>query len=134
MTKIEQYLAKNKLQDRVFIHPFKKDLSSAYAGAIATIISSKNETFGRVVIESGYYGTPVIVRNIEPLVELIEHGKNGLIWDGSEDHLSQLVKLLSNDSAYRNLLGDNLKTLVMNNYSDQHYCTKVKRIILDRKQ
>ena len=132
LRELEEYLEINELKEKVLIHPFKKNLGPVYSGAIATIIPSINETFGRVVIESGYYGTPVIVRNIEPLVELINHGENGLIWDGSEGHLLELLKRLSNDLAYRNLLGKNLKKTVINNYSDQNYYTKVKKIILGR--
>lgn len=132
LTKIEEYLSINKLNDRVFINAFKEDLSSEYFNAIATIISSRNETFGRVVIESGYYGTPVIVRNIPPLLELIEDGQNGLVWDGSKDHLIKLIKLLSNDQEYRNFLGKNLQEFVKNNYSDHSYSTKVNNIIMSK--
>lgn len=128
---INSYLKRNNMQDRVFIYPFKKDLSSIYRNAVATIVSSTKETFGRVVIESGVYGTPVIVRNIEPLVDFIKDGENGLIWDGSQEHLVDLLTDISSDMAYRNSLGSNFKKLVLEVYSDDKYCGELKKIIQD---
>jgi len=42
------------------------------------------ETFGRVAIEAFAKGTPVIASNIGAIAELIEHGRNGLLFRPSD--------------------------------------------------
>ncbi len=126
---IEETIKKYRLEGKIFLIPFIRDLCSAYSNAIATIVPSNNETFGRVVIESGFYGTPVIVRNIEPLSELVVHKKTGLIWDGSSHHLTKLLSSLIKDNELRNTLGANLKETVMKEYTNKNYQSKLKSII-----
>lgn len=127
---LRAYLDSNKMNDRVSLLPFRDNLSSIYKNAVATIVSSKQETFGRVVIESGFYGTPVIVRNIEPLVDLITDGESGLVWNGSRDHLTELMERISSDMEYRNFLGENLRNLVLKVYSDDRYRRELKELII----
>jgi glycosyltransferase involved in cell wall biosynthesis len=134
LKKIEDFISQNNLLNRVLIWPFEKNLRSVYSAAIATIVPSINETFGRVVIESGFYGTPVIVRDIEPLSELIEHGKNGLIWDGSKAHLLELIESLLSNREYRDSLGENLRHKVLRDFSDHKYAESVKAVILGKKR
>ena len=134
LKKIEDFIIQNNLLTRVHILPFEKNLGPVYSAAIATIVPSINETFGRVVIESGFYGTPVIVRDIEPLSELIEHGKNGLIWDGSEAHLLELIESLLSNREYRDSLGENLRHKVLRDFSDHKYAESVKAVILGKKR
>ena len=131
---LEHFIEQNQLQNTVLIRPFDKELRVLYSTATATIIPSISETFGRVVIESGFYGTPVIVRDIEPLCELIEHGENGLVWDGTKGHLLELTKRLLCDTQYRDLLGNNLREKVLRDFSDQRYAQSVKNVVLRKTQ
>ncbi len=134
LKKIENFISQNNLLNTVLIWPFEKNLGSVYSAAIATIVPSINETFGRVVIESGFYGTPVIVRDIQPLSELIQHGENGLIWDGSKVHLLKLTKSLLSDREYRDSLGKNLRQKVLRDFSDHKYAESVKAVILGKER
>lgn len=129
---IENFISRNGLLNKVIIWPFEKNLKPVYTAAIATIVPSINETFGRVVIESGFYGTPVIIRDIDPLKELIEHGETGLVWDGSKEHLIKLLTSLLSDREYRDYLGKNLEERVLRDFSDDKYAESVKAIILNK--
>lgn len=134
LKKIENFISQNNLLNMVLIWPFEKNLESVYSAAIATIVPSIDETFGRVVIESGFYGTPVIVRDIQPLNELINHGENGLIWDGSKLHLLKLTESLLSDHEYRDTLGKNLQQKVLRDFSNHNYAESVKAVILGKKR
>ena len=129
LEEIENFINKHDLESSIFIRSFEKDLEPFYSNAIATIVPSINETFGRVIVESGFYGTPLIVRDIEPLNELIEHGKTGLLWDGTTTHLAQLADIILKDTNYRNFLGKNLRIKVLNDFSDCRYIDSVKSAI-----
>ena len=58
------------------------------------------ETFGRVAVEAFSKGTPVIASNIGAIAELINHGKNGLLFSpgNAEDLSNQIDWCLSNQS------------------------------------
>ena len=74
--------------------------------------------------------TATIARNIEPLNELIEHGKTGLLWDGTEKHLGSLVDLLLGDNKLRNYLGKNLRSKVIKDFGNEKYFKSVKKILI----
>lgn len=130
LEEIEKYLSEHSLSHKVLIKHFENELGPLYSSAIALIVPSKKETFGRVVIESGFYGAPIIARNIEPLNELIEHGKTGLLWDGTEKHLGSLVDLLLGDNKLRNYLGKNLRSKVIKDFGNEKYFKSVKKILI----
>ena len=126
--KILNYIKYNKIQERVILKSFSPNISNYYKNAIVTIIPSYIETFGRTVIESGFYGTPVIVRSIPALLELVNHEKDGLIWDGSSKNMQkQLDKMY--DESFRKKMGRNLREKVLNNFTDEQYLNNIKKII-----
>lgn len=127
--KIEKYIYKNGIEKFIHIYDFTHEIGSFYKNAFATIVPSHVETFGRVVIESGYWGTPVIVRNIDSLCEIICHNETGLIWDGSPEQLLFHIKNLQQNRVFRNYLGNNLKQKVKNHYSDKSYIKNLQSIV-----
>jgi glycosyltransferase involved in cell wall biosynthesis len=62
------------------------------------------ETFGYVVLEAFHEGTPVVVRNLGALPELVAESRGGLIFDTSEE-LVAAVGRLSRDPVFRDQLG-----------------------------
>jgi len=128
-TKVIDYLNNHKLDSQVLIKNFSIDLSKYYRNAIATIIPSHIETFGRVAIESGFWSTPVIARDIPALNEIIEHNKNGFLWDGTSDQLINYLNLLSSDKQISKKLGENLRSKVEVHFSDQNYYNKLKKLL-----
>ena len=133
LDKINEYIKVNSDEERIKSFPFQKDLRFVYQNAIATILPTYFETFGRIVIESGYYGTPVIVRNIESLTEIVEDGIDGLVWDGTPEHLKLLLCKVTQDKEFTRRLGLNLNKKVLDQYDDQTYCKSLKEIIFKEK-
>ncbi len=84
------------LHDSVkFLGP-RKDVRDIIAKAYALLIPSQYpESFGRIVIESGAVGRPVIASNLPALNELV-NGKNGLLAqaDSIQDWQSKMIYLL----------------------------------------
>ncbi len=68
-------------------------LGSYYATCDAVIMPSRWEAFGLVAVEAMKYGKPVIASNRGALPELVEHGKNGYMFDFN--HQETLVDLLN---------------------------------------
>ena len=82
-------------------------LRTAYERATAVIFPSLTyETFGQVIVEAFSMRTPVIVRDLGPLPELIADSDGGLVF-GNDSELGAAIDRLANDSALRNRLGTN---------------------------
>lgn len=126
---IKEYLKTNSIQSKVHMHGFSNEVSHYYKHAELVIIPSYIETFGRVVIEAGFWKVPVIVRNIGSLCEIVDHGKTGLVWDGSSEQLSEQIKSILQDEEYQTYLGNNLHKKVIDQYSDDRYIKRLKKIV-----
>lgn len=81
-------------------------LCQAYASADAFLFPSDTETLGFVAMESMASGTPVIGARAGGIPTVIDHERNGLLFDpdSREDFLEQTRRLTS-DSRFRDQLG-----------------------------
>lgn len=89
---IKSLIKRCDLQNKVFIRPFRKDISIFFTAIDATIMASKSETFGMVTIESMAAGVPVIGSESGGTVELLQHGKLGYLFK-PEDQKSLTEKM-----------------------------------------
>lgn len=77
---ISAFIQANNLQDRVFIRPFRSDVSTFFRAVDAFVMASKAETFGMVTIESMACGTPIIASNAGGSPEILDFGKIGTLF------------------------------------------------------
>ncbi len=86
------------IADRVVFtgHVSQAELDGLYERCLFTLLPSTNEGFGLVVVESWLHRRPAIVTIRAGISELIEDGKNGLLFDpeSSSDLARQMVRLL----------------------------------------
>jgi glycosyltransferase involved in cell wall biosynthesis len=91
-----------------FIHftGYSENVSNLISNHHALLMCSKCEAFGRVTAEAMKVGIPVIGSNTCGTIELIEHGKTGLLFEqGNSMALSQeIVKLFEDDSLRKNII------------------------------
>ena len=82
-----------------------EDLDRYYRGAIALIVPSAGfETFGIILIEAFRQATPVLARRIGPFPEIVSRCGGGELFDGPQDLLAAMKRLLT-DPALRERLG-----------------------------
>jgi glycosyltransferase involved in cell wall biosynthesis len=82
-------------------------VAALFRGARAVVVPSLvHETFGYVVLEAFAEGTPVIVRDLGALPELIAESQGGLVFDALEG-LVRAINLLVRDPLLRRRLGVN---------------------------
>ena len=96
------------IDSRITFHGFvpEEELVLLYKKAHITVVPSIwYETFGRIIIESFKYGTPVVGSNIGGIPEIIENGYNGLLFEpGNIGELKDtLESLIENPSELRRL-------------------------------
>jgi glycosyltransferase involved in cell wall biosynthesis len=82
-------------------------VAALFRGARAVVVPSLvYETFGYVVLEAFAEATPVIVRNLGALPELVEESQGGLVFDSQEGLVAWLGRLATDDEL-RDTLGAN---------------------------
>jgi glycosyltransferase involved in cell wall biosynthesis len=59
-------------------------LNAAYQSCHATVLPSRREGFGLVVVESWLYRKPTVVSSKAGIAELVEDGRNGLLFDPAD--------------------------------------------------
>lgn len=92
------------------------DKFNAYAGAFATCLLSKNESFSFVIMESWGVSTPVIVSDDCPVTRGHCIRSNGGLPIRDSDEFCEAIKFLEVHSAIRTKLGSNGRDYVVNNF------------------
>lgn len=84
----------------------QRELGSLYYHALATIVPSITyETFGIIMIESFARKTPVIVRNLGALPEVVNESGGGFIFN-NDDELISAINRIGSSPALRDELGE----------------------------
>jgi len=116
---------------RIVFHGFvpEEELVLLYKKAhIMVVPSIWYETFGRIIIESFKYGTPVVASNIGGIPEIIENGSNGLLFEpGNIGELKDtLAGLIENPSELRRLSEGAFQSV--KKYDINEYIVKLQEI------
>lgn len=97
--------------------PHREVLALA-GGARALVVPSLGyETFGGVALEAMAMGTPVIVRNLGSLPELVEHG--GGMAAATDDELAAAMQRFADDADLCGRLGDEARAVATSRYDDE---------------
>jgi glycosyltransferase involved in cell wall biosynthesis len=97
----------------------QRELGNLYFHAQATIVPSITyETFGIIIVESFARKTPVIVRNLGALPEVVQDSSGGFIFNSDEELLDHIHTIRSNP-ALRRELGENGYQAFLQNWSKE---------------
>jgi glycosyltransferase involved in cell wall biosynthesis len=108
LTEIEQFIIQNKLEHRVKIISFTKNLSKVWKLTdIAIMPSSEAESFGLVAVEAMLAKKPVIGSNHGGLTEIIINDETGfLVEPNNVEALSEALSKLIDNSELRKSFGE----------------------------
>ena len=86
------FIAQNKLSDKVYILPFRKDIQTFYGAIDYFIMASLHETFGMVTIEAMASGKKIIGSNTGGTPEILHQGELGKLFSPeSHDELTTVL-------------------------------------------
>jgi glycosyltransferase involved in cell wall biosynthesis len=107
------------------------DLTVLYESAIAVLVPSLcYETFGLIIAEAFTMKTPVIVKNIGALSELVTESDGGFLYQ-EDSQLIRIMEKLRTDANLRNELGERGYAAYLKYWTEDHYFDKYFRLILD---
>ncbi|MBN8640961.1 MAG: glycosyltransferase family 4 protein [Flavobacteriales bacterium] len=123
LSEIEQKIAENKLEDKVKILPFTKDLNAIWnITDIAVMPSTEAESFGLVAVEAMYAQKPVIGSDLGGLKEIIQNNETGfLIEPNNEEAFSKALTTLIENPELRDLFGQKGHQRVKEEFSLDRY-------------
>ena len=101
-----------------------------FRSADIVLVCSRFEPFGRVAVEAMSVGTPVIGTNGGGLIEIIDDGKNGLLYPaGNCNALADQIMRLSTDSRLYEIISRNAILSVYERYTKGRYIDEIELII-----
>lgn len=104
-------------------------LREEYAGALATVVPSEMvETFGYVALESMAVGTPVVVRDLGALPELVAQSGGGLVYGDAAGLVEALQRLLK-DGALREELGRQARAAVREYWNEEAHVERYLELL-----
>lgn len=108
----------------------KEELFGIVQGAACTVMPSVfYESFGRVIIESFYYGKPVIASRIGSIPEVIQDGINGYLFQPGDSHdLVAKLTLVLKDDEKRAEMGRNARHAIKEKYSKELYYERLMTV------
>ncbi len=105
------------------------NVAALFRGARAVVVPSLvYETFGYVVLEAFHERTPVVVRDLGALPELVEESSGGVVFSTSCELVASLDRLAT-DEAFRDELGENGHRARHSRWSESHHTGRYFRLI-----
>lgn len=100
-TKVLSYIKLHKLSNYITIFDRDSKIVERLAEYNLALVCSRAEGFGRVVLEYQASGVPVIAANAGALPELIDSGRNGILYEknGGGSCLSKEIEEISHNSS-----------------------------------
>jgi len=98
-----------------------ESLLQRYAQADVVLIPSVyEEPLGRIALEAGRVGKPVIASRIGGLPEIIDHGKAGYLVEATNhDEMAKKIIILAKDKELRKKMGDHNRDFVTKKFNTQ---------------
>ena len=106
-----QLIIENKLEKRVKICPFTKDIQRHYAGASAYVLSSRWEGQPLVLVEAMAHGLPIVSSDLPVAKELLEGRDCGMFFRCCDiDDMAMALGLMASTDKWADMSENALKT------------------------
>jgi len=126
---IQKMVNYHGLSDAVQFVGYQNDSKSIIAMLDLLVVPSKNEAFGRSILEGMQVGTPVIATKIGGIPEIITNGHNGiLVKYGDTIGLVQAIIKLTSDQKLKSKLIKNAYNTLEKKFSINQYSNQIENI------
>ena len=117
------------LEGRVFFFPYTRDILPYYEAADVNLLISREEGFGRTIIEAAALGVPSIGARTGGIPELILDGRTGLLVRSEDDAaLAEAIGRLLAGSDALGSMGDAARCHVERNFSIRAHTDRIMEL------
>jgi glycosyltransferase involved in cell wall biosynthesis len=118
------------LGDRCRVLPFQPDVTGVLSATDVLVLSSRQESFGLVLVEAAAYGKPVIATRTEGPSEIVVDGVTGfLVSPDDEAELARRLADLFGSGVDRQGMGEAAARRAHDLFSATEYANKIQQII-----
>mgnify|MGYP002266555606 CR=1 FL=1 len=127
---LEKLCASHDVSESVTFSGYSGDVSSVFRRSDIALVCSRNEAFGRVVVEAMAEGCPVVASRSGGVPEIIECGVNGLLYKcgNVEDLVQQVSLLIDNPSLYSSIARNGIMD-VYKRFSRKRYVEQIHSVL-----
>jgi glycosyltransferase involved in cell wall biosynthesis len=126
MKNLKRLSKKMGLEKEITFFGFQESVEKFYRSHDILIVPSLKEEFGLVIIEAMQFGVTVIGSNKGGIPEIIENGKDGLLFESQNvKSLSEVIEYLINDPDKRIQIGLNGREKVNNIFTEKYFTEKL---------
>lgn len=117
------------IENSVIFTGFTKEVNAHIQLCNLTVLATKKETFGLVIIESMANGVPVIATNAGGPLEIIDQGVNGFFFNRTAQNLGEKIQMLYSDNALQKSIANTALKTVVNKFDYAKQLTKLYKVI-----
>lgn len=117
------------LEESVSFLGYISDPFDVYQRADAVLVCSPHEAMGRVTAEAMAAGRPVIGYDNDGTAELIYDGQNGLLYNGTTEHLSHCMRRFISNPDWAHSLGQNGRETARCHYTNEVYAKRIYEVL-----
>lgn len=127
---VEDYINANNL--KVTLLSSMENIFDFYNIMDVIVLPSRVDPFPLVMLETGIMHKPFIGSNVDGIAELIEHGKNGLLFKSgdADDLMNQIAKIIG-DVKLTDTLANNLNNKILNSFTVQKIIPQYEKLYRD---
>lgn len=127
--KLESRCKNLGISDKFIFTGWREDITEILAVLDILVLPSLNEAVGRILIEAGACGVPVVATNVGGVPEIVKGGQTGILVPPKDPHsLSQAVISLLEDKEKRQRMGEAARSWVDDKFSAEIMVNKVSNL------
>lgn len=125
---IVNIIKENNITDKVTLLGRVEDAYKYIKAADIFVLPSRTEAFPYVLLEAGLAGVCVLASNVGGIVEVIEKGKSGVLYDVNTVEVVEKVEELIDHPEMMHEYGKNIKSKIVDNFSLENMIKKTESI------
>lgn len=115
--KLEKIIEKNNLKSKVFLLGYVENAQRYLKAFDIFVLPSRTEGLPYVILEAGLAGLPTLASEVGGIPEIIESGKNGLLFTpGEKEDLTKTLQDLLSEKGDWQKLGAELKKKILDEF------------------